>query len=539
MDLARAYDYSEMTNPDVEWFTAPRCLFLVDGVTTGYWTSPYFDAGAGNINMVTFSQPIIKGDKFLGITTIDIEVDKLCYGSQCKNTCPLEDYNYTVSDACDGNNGRNVSYSTSVPSCPIDPHAVSSLSCSYVPTSSTIGIVALTLGSLGAFVCLVVIVLLISKRNSALIQASQVRISCGFVASAFLANIGTFAYVGGLTDAKCKLRFWALVLPMTMLLAFLFGKVYRAYIVFMAAQKFQRVKITDKELLVKILAVIMVQIAILLVWTFVEDPRVQDVTMSESVDPRYCTGDDCFPTQEQCVDNHGVVGIVSIVYVGILLLIGCVLSLQSRKLPNCFAEAKFIMLAIYNVALVVVMFGIVAAVADLSVSAETILLTFAIFLTTTGSVLLVFVPKFITIWSVPDDEIQRNLRGSLRSRRANGNSRYQTYTASDAEGGQVQQQSRLQNSMAEVRFAERQSSIQSASSHDNDNTIEDDGATDFVQDVLLPGGVHVVDNIEHEGIIDTSANDDKMSNGAREEVTADDESRNGAVCPPQQSLPPG
>jgi hypothetical protein len=93
--------------------------------------------------------------------------------------------------------------------------------------------------------------------------------------------------------------------------------------------------------------------------------------------------------------------------------------------------------------------------------------------------------------------------------------------------------------MAEVRFAERQSSIQSASSHDNDNTIEDDGATDFLQDVLLPGGVHVVDNIEHEGIIDTSANDDKMSNGAREEVTADDESRNGAVCPPQQSLPPG
>ena len=148
-----------MTNPDVRWYTAPRCLFLLEGVTTGYWTRPYFDAGAGNINMVTFSQPIVKGDKFLGVATIDIEVDALCYGNQCENFCPEEDYNYTVSDTCDGDNGRTISYSTSIPSCTIDPNAVSSLSCSYVPISSTIGIVGLTLGSLGAFVCLVVILL--------------------------------------------------------------------------------------------------------------------------------------------------------------------------------------------------------------------------------------------------------------------------------------------------------------------------------------------------------------------------------------------
>lgn len=434
MDLAHAYDYSNITNADVEWYTAPRCLFFLEGITTGYWTSPYFDAGAGNINMVTFSQPIVKGDKFLGVTTIDIEVDELCYGNQCVNACPAEDYNYTVSDCSGNSGGRTVTYATTNPSCSIDPNAVSTLSCSYVPVSSTIGIVTLTLGSVGAFICLAVILILIAKRKSALIRASQVRISCGFVISAFLANIGTFALVGGLTNAKCKLQYWALALPMTMLLAFLFGKVYRAYVVFMAAQKFQRVQVTDRELLLKISLVILVQIILLLIWTFVEDSRVESVTMTESVDPRYCTGDDCFPTEEECVENHNIVGVLSIIYLVIIVLIGCILSFQSRKLPNCFSEAKYIMLAMYNIALMAIMIGIVAGIADLSVGALTILLTFAIFLIATGSVLLVFVPKFIKIWSSPEEEIQRELRETVRSH-AHGRTIQDTNGSAALEGG--------------------------------------------------------------------------------------------------------
>ena len=430
MDLARAYDYSDITNPDVEWYTAPRCLFFSENMTSGYWTSPYFDAGAGNINMVTFSQPIIKGNKFLGIATIDIKVDDLCYGNQCENACPAEDYNYTVSDCFGKSGSRTITYSTSNPSCFIDTNAISTLSCSYVPVSSSIGIVTLTLGSIGAFVCLVVLIILICKRKSSLMKASQVRISCGFVLSAFLANIGMFALVGGRTNAKCKIEYWALVLPITMLLAFLFGKVYRAYVVFMAAQKFQRVQVTDRELFLKISLVILIQIILLLIWTFVEDSSVELVTMNESVDPRYCAGIGCFPTKEECVENYNIVGIFSVIYLGILVVIGCILSFQSRKLPNCFSEAQYVMLAMYSVALMAIMMGIVAAVADLSVSAKTILLTFAIFVTATGTVLLVFVPKFIKIFSLPEEEIERGLRETVRS-----HAQRHSVSSQQAEGG--------------------------------------------------------------------------------------------------------
>lgn len=87
MDLAFGYDYSNVATPEAKWYNAPRCLYLRDGTTTGYWTSPYFDSGAGNINMVTYSQPIIsKSGKFLGVATIDVTVDALCYGEQCNES---------------------------------------------------------------------------------------------------------------------------------------------------------------------------------------------------------------------------------------------------------------------------------------------------------------------------------------------------------------------------------------------------------------------------------------------------------------------
>jgi len=56
MDLADGYNYWDLTT---EWYHGPRTLFLQGELnfTQGYWTEPYFDAGVGNVNMVTFSVP--------------------------------------------------------------------------------------------------------------------------------------------------------------------------------------------------------------------------------------------------------------------------------------------------------------------------------------------------------------------------------------------------------------------------------------------------------------------------------------------------
>jgi signal transduction histidine kinase/HPt (histidine-containing phosphotransfer) domain-containing protein/FixJ family two-component response regulator len=69
MDIAReAYDY---TQPQWEWYARPK----ERGASV--WTEPYFDEGAGNIQMVTFSVPFFRGDTLAGVTTVDLDLSRL------------------------------------------------------------------------------------------------------------------------------------------------------------------------------------------------------------------------------------------------------------------------------------------------------------------------------------------------------------------------------------------------------------------------------------------------------------------------------
>ncbi len=65
---AEAYDY---TDPQWQWWSAPR------DAGRGIWTEPYFDEGAGNILMSTYSVPFYREGKFWGVTTIDIPLAPL------------------------------------------------------------------------------------------------------------------------------------------------------------------------------------------------------------------------------------------------------------------------------------------------------------------------------------------------------------------------------------------------------------------------------------------------------------------------------
>lgn len=58
------YDYTKW-----EWFKIPI------GEGFGSWGEPYFDKGGGNVMMTTFSQPIYKSRKIIGIATVDIKLN--------------------------------------------------------------------------------------------------------------------------------------------------------------------------------------------------------------------------------------------------------------------------------------------------------------------------------------------------------------------------------------------------------------------------------------------------------------------------------
>jgi sigma-B regulation protein RsbU (phosphoserine phosphatase) len=63
--------YDWYRNPEYKWYTLPK------QVGAGVWTEPYFDKGAGNILMSTYSAPFKMGDSFGGVCTVDIDLPRL------------------------------------------------------------------------------------------------------------------------------------------------------------------------------------------------------------------------------------------------------------------------------------------------------------------------------------------------------------------------------------------------------------------------------------------------------------------------------
>ncbi|NOZ22251.1 MAG: SpoIIE family protein phosphatase [Planctomycetes bacterium] len=67
MDIGKdVYDYMRW-----DWYLVPRLL------DQPVWTDPYFDEGAGNILMCTYSVPFRRKGKLRGITTVDISLENL------------------------------------------------------------------------------------------------------------------------------------------------------------------------------------------------------------------------------------------------------------------------------------------------------------------------------------------------------------------------------------------------------------------------------------------------------------------------------
>jgi sigma-B regulation protein RsbU (phosphoserine phosphatase) len=63
--------YDWYRDPRYTWFTQPKSL------GRGVWSDPYFDEGAGNILMATYSAIFSLGGKFGGVSTVDIDLPRL------------------------------------------------------------------------------------------------------------------------------------------------------------------------------------------------------------------------------------------------------------------------------------------------------------------------------------------------------------------------------------------------------------------------------------------------------------------------------
>jgi HD-GYP domain-containing protein (c-di-GMP phosphodiesterase class II) len=71
--------FMNITREVYDWYADPKWQWWHKPKTSGEaaWTDPYFDKGAGNVLMVTFSAPFTRNGKFRGVTTVDIQVSRI------------------------------------------------------------------------------------------------------------------------------------------------------------------------------------------------------------------------------------------------------------------------------------------------------------------------------------------------------------------------------------------------------------------------------------------------------------------------------
>ena len=69
--LGSSYDYTKW-----DWFRIPM------ETGKGSWGEPYYDEGGGNILMVTYSAPIFRNNKKIGVATVDISLNNLVHKVQ-------------------------------------------------------------------------------------------------------------------------------------------------------------------------------------------------------------------------------------------------------------------------------------------------------------------------------------------------------------------------------------------------------------------------------------------------------------------------
>lgn len=226
----------------------------------------------------------------------------------------------------------------------------------------TFFVIMIIIGLAGVGVCAFFWTYLYSKRQVRAVAFADWRFTCAFVFGCGLLNSGTFTLLGENTKTTCLLRMWFFHLFFVVALAPLFVKLWRMYRLTQAS--FRRTTITNTQAALYTLPPIVAQVIILLVFTFVDPPKPTEIIEADEAG---------FTRHIVCESETDAFFIVQIVLEAGMVVVGCVLAYLQRNMDDQFGEAKQMLLAMYNIALVGTILLVVHSVADMDGSGKKIL----------------------------------------------------------------------------------------------------------------------------------------------------------------------
>lgn len=269
------------------------------------------------------------------------------------------------------------------------------------------------LGGLGFFLCSCLFLAFYRRRNERAVQFADFQFTSAFILGSASLNLTIFAFLGTPSDTICLSRMWLFYMLTTTMLAPLFVKAYRTYsLLGRPVAKAMTVKINNRSAWIRTLPIIITQIVILVVFTFVDPPVV-----TETIDL-----DDTIPTKGlRCEHETLVFSFTQGGYDLVLLLTGCILAYMTRNVDPRFGDAKALFFAMYNIAFTTLMLSLIITFVDISESGRYSLQAIGIFWATVFSSAAFVLPRLTAAKKERKLLLKRNMRmrSTLESQRRN------------------------------------------------------------------------------------------------------------------------
>ena len=266
--------------------------------------------------------------------------------------------------------------------------------CSEIPAGSNAGIVIVILAVIGTIFCGLFSVYIIVKAKHPVIKSSQPMFCIVFATGCALICLQILAFLGEASDAICALRNWLFNCLFTLAFGSIFAKTWRVWRVF-SNTHLKKIRLTNMDTL-KVMFILFAAEAIILTLGQIIAPY-----KLAKEDEEFAPGR--FITVKVCKSDSGEWHLLTLAYKVVLVFIGCYLSWTTRNVDNAFAESKYIMLAIYQIAI----YGLVAAVVaggDTAVETTLTVQTVCCVFGAVCCVCSVFLPKFLLIQSGQYDQ---------------------------------------------------------------------------------------------------------------------------------------
>eukprot|EP00580_Thalassiosira_gravida_P010497 CAMPEP_0201632718 /NCGR_PEP_ID=MMETSP0493-20130528/6263_1 /ASSEMBLY_ACC=CAM_ASM_000838 /TAXON_ID=420259 /ORGANISM="Thalassiosira gravida, Strain GMp14c1" /LENGTH=851 /DNA_ID=CAMNT_0048104293 /DNA_START=624 /DNA_END=3179 /DNA_ORIENTATION=- len=247
---------------------------------------------------------------------------------------------------------------------------------------------------LGFIVCAIFFVLFMMKRKTREVINSDYRFTGAFILNCCLLNLACLSFMGGNTDELCLLRMWLVHFFFVVTLAPLLVKTYRMYML-VGKPGLRRHKISHVKTALMMVPFILIEVAILLIFTFVDPSKETSLIEQDASTVTY---------RVVCTHETIAFATVQLAYEGAILLVGCFLAYKTRNMVSSksfcpleqlclfytldiqdhfhnlcptlhqtiraqqkddFGECKQLLLAMYNIALIASIIIVLAYVAEL------------------------------------------------------------------------------------------------------------------------------------------------------------------------------